>query len=295
MDAHLLGQVPVLEVRRVVDPRRQQHDRGLRDARSGQPAQVAQEVGAVALDREDVVADEQLGQDPFQDLAVGEHVRDARRRPQVVLQHVELAPAVPDQVDAGHVAADASRHGEADQFAHEARRREHDVAGDNALAQDPLLAVDVLQEEVERGHPLPEAPLQVRPLAAVDDAWDQVEREELLDPAVVLVDRERDANVAERGLGAALAAPQLGVAQRLEPRVDAAVGTARPLGRDQHLIERLTPRRDVRRDGACHFAQFTRRRLRPLRVDNTDGGRFSRVVRTKHVAAAAAYRRPGSE
>jgi hypothetical protein len=48
-------------------------------------------------------------------------------------------------------------------------------SGQHAVAQTLLLAVDVAEEEVERGDPLDESGFQVAPLGGGDDAGNEVE------------------------------------------------------------------------------------------------------------------------
>ena len=73
----------------------------------GQRAGQAADVGVDGLD---AVVTEQLGEDVLGDHPVLEQVRDARRDPQVVLQHVPEAPVVvADEVAAADVGPDAAR------------------------------------------------------------------------------------------------------------------------------------------------------------------------------------------
>ena len=60
--------------------------------------------------------------------------------------------------------------------------------------------VDVLAEQVQRGHALDEPALDRLPLVGGDDARDEVEREDPLDAGVVAVDGEGDALVAKNAL-----------------------------------------------------------------------------------------------
>ena len=55
--------------------------------------------------------------------------------------------------------------------------------------QDPLLVVDVLAEEVQRGDALDEPALDRVPFVGRDDAGNEVEREDLLDAGRVACKR----------------------------------------------------------------------------------------------------------
>ena len=140
--------------------------------------------------------------------AVLEHVARARGRAQVVLEHEVLAVLVAHDVDAGDVGVDAAGRVDADHLAPEVARAEHELGRHLPVAQDALAVVDVGEEEVERVHALDHAALDVIPLRARDDARDEVEREDPLEPFLLAVDREADALIEERGVD--------GVAPRLE-------------------------------------------------------------------------------
>jgi hypothetical protein len=62
---------------------------------------------AVELQRAHVVVAEEAGEDALHHLAVGQHVRRARRHAQVVLQHGEAPVGEADQVGAGDGDVDA--------------------------------------------------------------------------------------------------------------------------------------------------------------------------------------------
>ena len=74
LDPHLLGEVKVLVVGGVVDARRQQHDGRVVDPLRSQPAQVAQQLVHVTLDRPDGIACEEVRQNALHDVAVGQNV-----------------------------------------------------------------------------------------------------------------------------------------------------------------------------------------------------------------------------
>src|SRR6266851_5476147 len=103
-----------------------------------------------------------LSSDPVPE-PVGQHVRDARWRAQIVLEHEELSLLVSNQVDAGDLAVNAVRHGQALDLADVLRAAEHDLGWDRALFQDQLGAVNVVQEQVQRSQTLLESGLQALP------------------------------------------------------------------------------------------------------------------------------------
>jgi hypothetical protein len=236
LDAHLLGEVEVLVVGGVVDPGCQQHHRRLGDPFGREPAEVAEQVVAVALHGPDGVALEEIRENPLHDRPVGEDVGDARWRAQVVLEDQELAPVVADQVHAGDVAADAARSRHPIDLAQVEGARQHRLGRHHALPEDQLAAVDVLEEMVQGPHPLLEPGLQPGPGAGRDDAGDHVERKDLLDALLVGIDREGDAVVAEGAQRSLVAFPELDQAEVLEVIEEPPVGAPRLGRRRQHLV-----------------------------------------------------------
>ena len=187
----------------------------------------------VVVHRPDAVGAEQVGKHPGHHPAVLHHVGDARRRAQVVLEHPEHALAVADDVDAGDVDAHAVRRPDAGGVAVEVLTRRHQPARHHAVAQDLLVAVDVVEETLQRAHPLGDAGLQSGPLGRRDHPGNQVQRE----GALLAGQRESDALVDEcppERLGAG--AEFIGAGGR-ELGVDAPVGRPHPALRVEHLVE----------------------------------------------------------
>ena len=144
---------------------------------------------------------------------------------------------VAHDVDAGDVRVDAAGRVEADHLAPEVPRAEHELGRHLPVAQDALAVVDVGEEGVERVHALDHAALDVIPLLARDDARDEVEREDPLEPLLLAVDREADALVEERGVDRVPPRRELLDAQRRELLGERAVVRPRPAGRLEHLVE----------------------------------------------------------
>ena len=181
-------------------PGREHHDGGVVARRRGRHRlQRVQQRQAVVVDRADAVVGEDLGQDAGHGLPVLEHVGDAGRVAEVVLEHAVPALAVADDVDAGHEAPRAVGHRDADRLAAEAVGRRHQPPRHDAVADGGSLAgVEVVEEAVEDGDPLDQAPLDVGPLVGRDEARHEVHREGALDPFALAVDGERDASGPER-------------------------------------------------------------------------------------------------
>ena len=106
------------------------------------------------------------------------------------------------------------------------------------LAEDSGLAVDVLQEQVERRDALRQPALDHLPLAGRQDAREQVVREDALRAVLLTVDREGDALVQECEVCRRLPLPELGridLGEPLEQRRVLRAGLARPV---EHLVIR---------------------------------------------------------
>ena len=162
------------------------------------------------MDRQHLLALKGARKHAGHDQPVLEHVGDAARRADVVLEHQELAGrGIADQVDAGDMRVDAARHVDADHLAPEVAARQDQRAGHDAVLEDPLRAVDVLQEQIQRDHALREPALDAIPFRPRHDARHQVEGEQPLGAEAVVVDGEGDALKQKRQVGQAPALLEL--------------------------------------------------------------------------------------
>ena len=121
---------------------------------SRQVLQRVEQAAAVVVDRADRRELEELRKRLLHELPILQHVRHAGRAAQIVFEHVVLAVAVANQVGARDVAPDAARRIEADALLAEAGGGGDDVLGNDAVANNLLIVVDVVDEQVERGDPL---------------------------------------------------------------------------------------------------------------------------------------------
>ncbi len=184
---------------------------------------------------------EQLGKQPHHHLAVRQHVGHAGRHAQVVLQHIELAVAVADQVDPDDVGIGLVRH------LHPHHRDlvllvdQDMVGGDQARPQNVLLVIDVREETVDRLHPLGEPQLEPAPVVRIDDPRHHVRRYQPFRAGVVAVDREGDAGAAKDQicLGALARHPLRGPG--LQPFLVRGIVLANGTVRQQHFV--VTARR----------------------------------------------------
>ena len=210
--AHLAGEECVLEVRRVVDARRQDHDERF-VARPGGRHRLERRAqhAAVLAHRLDGVVFPHAGKRLGHRRSVLDDVADPARIAQIVLEHPVLALGIAHQVDAGDHAVRVVRHADAERVALEAVRRLHQPRGHDAVGhRRPVAGVDVGQEPVQRGDALCEAPLDLAPLRRGDESGEQVHRPGPLGALGIAIDGERDALAAEFLFDDALTAPQLG-------------------------------------------------------------------------------------
>ena len=214
---------------------------------------------AVVADGPHAVRGEQVREDPRHGPPVLHHVGDPGRRPQVVLEHPEGALRVADQVDARDVDAHAVGRHDAGRLAVEVLARRHQTAWDDAVAQDLLLAVDVVEVHLERLHPLRDALLQPRPLRGRDDPRHQVERERPL----LAGQRERDALVDERAAQRLGAGGEFRGVGRRQFGEDALVRPTHVALGVEHLVEglRVAARRRCSRRRCPHSVWSLGRRL----------------------------------
>ena len=235
LDAHLAGEEGVLEVGRVVDAGAEQHDRRIADAGRGRGAQRVEQRGDEAGHRLHLLFEEQPGEHPGQRLPVLDHVGDARRHAQVVLQDAHDAVGAADEVDAGEVDAHARGRPDAGRGAAEVAAREDERVRDDAVAQHVAIAVDVVEERLEGAHPLHDAGLDVVPLVLGDQPRHEVQREDPL----LAGRRERDPLLQEAAGAHRAALVEIAGGQQLQGLVQRLrVGTGRAVGVD-HLVERV--------------------------------------------------------
>ena len=201
----------MFEVGAVVVSGGEQHDRRVVDAVLRDRAQRFEQQVGIVVDGTDALLREELGEEPHHHLAVLEHVRHARGRAQVVLEHVVRAVLVAHEIDAGDMRIHAVWQLEAEHRDLVGLVGEHLLGGHYARLENFLLVINVVQEAVQRVGALAQAARELIPLGARNDARDGVERNQALGTGVVAVDGEGDADAVEQQIGfAALLGHALG-------------------------------------------------------------------------------------
>ena len=228
----------MLEVGRVVHARGEHDDRRVVDAGRRRGPQGLEQLGRVAVDRQDPVAGEQLREDPGHHPPVLDDVGDARRAADVVLEHVEAPVRAPHHVDAGHVDPDAVRRVDAEGRPVEVLGGGDQPAGHDPVVEDLAPSVDVGQEGFEGLDPLGHAGREDGPLLLGDDPRHQVERER----ALLARELEGDAPVPEAAVAGRAAGFELVRRQRLQGVVQGPGGGPGHARRLEHLVPRRAPR-----------------------------------------------------
>src|SRR5208282_2783857 len=124
------------------------------------------------------------------------------RRAHVVFEHAELAGLrVAHEIDPADVRMNSARDLHSDHLAPEMGAGIDERARNLPVPENALLAVDVLQEKIQRYHALRKPLVDALPLRVRQDARDQIEGEQPLGAAAVAVYRERDPLDQEREVG----------------------------------------------------------------------------------------------
>src|SRR6185503_326684 len=164
-------------------------------------------------------------------------------RADIILEHEEIALAGADQVYTGNMGVDVVRRLDAEHLGPERGVEQNELRRHEARLNDLLVVIDVVEEDVDRLDSLDAAPLHEIPLGAVEDAGDQVKRDQPLGRAAFGVDCKGDAEPAEQLLSCVLLRDEGIDRQIVEKAGKLGVGVPdRPVGRP-HLVEESVKRR----------------------------------------------------
>ena len=194
----------MLEIGAVVAAGRQQHHDRVFRARRRHGAQVFDQPLGIVADGRDALPGEGVGKEPHHDLAVLEHIGDARGRAHIVLEHEEVALSGADQIDAGDMGVDVVRRLDADHLGPEGGIEQNELGRHKTRLEDLLVVIDVVEEDVDRLDALDAAPLDQIPFGAVEDAGDEVEGDQTFGRAAFSINGEGDAEPAKQLLGGVL-------------------------------------------------------------------------------------------
>ena len=132
----------------------------------------------IVIHRQDFVVLKRVRESARHHQAVFQHVGNAARRAHIVFQHVEFAGLrIAHQIDAGDVRVNSARHFQADHLAPEMRAGIDQRARNLPVLENSLLAVNVLQEQIQRHHALRQAALDVLPFGVAEGCAESGRRE----------------------------------------------------------------------------------------------------------------------
>ena len=176
----------------------EQHDRGLGHPGRGDVLQHAQQFLRVVFDGADANFLEHLREGAFHRAPVFQHVTHAGGTAPVIFEHEVIAFVIANEVGAADVNVNILGHIEVHELAAKMFSRENVVRRDDAILEDLLLVIKIVQEKIQCRDALRQAAFQHLPLFVWDDARQQIERENLLRARRVAIDIERHALPHER-------------------------------------------------------------------------------------------------
>ena len=165
----------------------------------------------------------------------GQHVRDPRRNPQIVLQYRE-AVVGPHDIRAADGDVYVVGHLQPLHLDPVLRTSQDQVVGHDSVAQRPAFVVDVPEEEVERGQALLETPVDVIPLGRREQPRDAVDGDDLFGCLARADHGEGDPFVDEAACYALLKLRQLLRRCRRERRAQPPRCPAEASVRAEHLV-----------------------------------------------------------
>jgi hypothetical protein len=132
----------------------------------GDRAQRLIEPGPIGVDLPKAEACDQVSEGAQHQVAVLDHVGDAGWCARVVLEHQEAAVVVAHDVDAADLDIGAVRQVVADHLAAEVAVAEHEVGRHDAIVENLLVMIDVVEELVDRRDPLHDTGLDGPPVGS---------------------------------------------------------------------------------------------------------------------------------
>ena len=149
----------------------------------------------ICLHRQYISTFEKLRKRPLHDLAILNHVRDARWATQVVLQYVNLPVSRANQIGSGDVAPNPSWRLHPLYLFQKAFARLDHVLRQDSIANDLLVVIDVVDKHVQRTNPLLQTPFDVEPFLLLNHARNEIKRPYFFRSCGVTIDIESDSHV----------------------------------------------------------------------------------------------------
>ena len=227
-----LSEERMLEICRVEDARRQHHNLGSPHTGRRNRGQHALQLIRVVVDWANVAASKKVGKDPLGHRPVLQHVTHARRHTQIVLQHEEL-PVMLHQIRTTDVGPHTARWTHTPTFRAVIHRIGQQLCREHPVGDDALIAVDIIDEAVQRIEALTQTGIDEVPTSAIDNPRDHVVRPRTINVVAIGVHRERDAHGQNFGLGC-----RLPFDKAIDPNPVDDVGENRRFGRRPTIFHR---------------------------------------------------------
>ncbi len=210
---------------------------------------------------------------PLHYLPVLQHIRDSGGTTKVVFQDIKLAIAVADEISPGDVTPHALRRTLTDAHRPECRRAFDQFGGDYLVANDPLLVVDIAQEQIEGRDPLAQPAVDGPPLFSGDDSREDIEGPHLLGAVRMPVNGKRDPKSPQHGLGGRLLPGEVAFGESHHLVSDAPEIRPGKAVLTEQLVEAVRPRIGIVRHGRLpQERSFCSTEYHQLPISNTRTG-----------------------
>src|SRR6267154_3148184 len=178
----------------------EQGDSGSRNASRGDVLQHLEELLRVMFDRAHTDSFEHRSERPFHRSPILQHVAHSGWTSPIILQNHPFSFVASDQVRATNVDVNILWDLKVDELAPEMFPGKDIRWRYNAVLNNFLLVINIVEEKIERGDALGQAPLEMLPLACRYDSWDEIERKNFLRPAGVPINIKGDALAQKCGI-----------------------------------------------------------------------------------------------
>ena len=184
---------------------------------------------------------EQVREQPQHGLAVFQHVGHARRRADIILQHIEIIGVNAYNVDAGNMHMHPSGRLYPRHFGPETRVAQNKVFGNDPGLHAFTRSIHVGEKRVQRQHPLLQPCRQPQPFRPLNQAGHHIKRYQPLRALFVAIDGECNADPAKKRLRLHAAVGQLLFGNAGKPRTERRVNGARQAISAVHFIKNAGP------------------------------------------------------
>jgi hypothetical protein len=126
------------------------------------------------INRSNAIIEEQTRKGIFDNLAIGQHIRNTTRYTQVIFQHHKASITHTYQIRSNDRGIDVAWHAYALHLTAKMAAGIDHFAGQGTVVENVLFVIDVLQKHIQRGNALNQALFDLVPLGAGNDPWQQI-------------------------------------------------------------------------------------------------------------------------